>query len=409
MLHEFLSSNRADLIDRCRAKVALRLAPRPTPREMEHGIPFFLEQLIETLKAEQYCAVLPTSKSAGFPLRLVPSEIATTAAKHGHELLRHGFSVDQVVHDYGDLCQAVTELAFEKNATVGADEFHTLNRCLDNAIADAVTAFEDQRDQLISETGNRAMGERLGFLAHELRNFLNTAMMSFAALKRGSVGIDGATSAVLDRSLLGLRGLIDRALVDVRLNVNVPSQLKCVSIDRFIAEVQVAAALEATAKGCEFTVHPIEPGLAVDADRQLIYSAVSNLLQNAFKFTRSRSHVTLKAYGKGDRVLIEVQDQCGGLPAGKAEAMFMPFEQYAKDRSGLGLGLSISRRAVEASGGKLSVRDMPGVGCVFTVDLPRRNAAAGPWDAKLLRLAPPMERGPTFEELAQGVQDKNAE
>jgi signal transduction histidine kinase len=387
MLHEFLNANRADLIERCRAKVTLRLAPRPTPREMEHGIPLFLDQLIDTLRTEQRTHDAVQATTPGWPLILVPGEINTTAAKHGHELLRHGFSVDQVVHDYGDLCQAVTELATERHVTVSPDEFQTLNRCLDNAIADAVTAFEDQRDQLISETGNRAMSERLGFLAHELRNFLNTAMMSFAALKRGGVGIDGATSAVLDRSLLGLRDLIDRALADVRLNVNVPSKLHRISIERFIAEVQVAATLDATAKGCKFTVFPVVPGLSADADRQLIYSAVSNLLQNAFKFTRAHSHVTLKAYGKGDRVLIEIQDQCGGLPSGKAEAMFIPFEQYAEDRSGLGLGLSIARRAVEASGGRLSVRDMPGVGCVFTVDLPRRNIAASAWDAERPRLS----------------------
>jgi hypothetical protein len=184
-------------------------------------------------------------------------------------LLRAGFSVDQVVHDYGDLCQAVTELALETNAAVSVDEFHTLNRCLDNAIADAVTAFQEQRDRLMSETGNRELSERLGFLAHEQRNFLNTAMMSFAAMKRGGVGIESATSAVLDRSLIGLRGLIDSALADVRLNISVPSQLEPVSMDRFIAEIQVAAILDATAKGCEFTVSSVEPNLVVYADKQL--------------------------------------------------------------------------------------------------------------------------------------------
>jgi signal transduction histidine kinase len=97
------------------------------------------------------------------------------------------------------------------------------------------------------------------------------------------------------------------------------------------------------------------------------------VLQNAFKFTRPHSHVSLRTYATGDRVLIEVQDECGGLPEGKAEAMFGKFEQHHGDRSGLGLGLSIARRAVEASGGKLGVRDLPGVGCVFTIDLPRQD------------------------------------
>jgi signal transduction histidine kinase len=375
MLHEFLYENRTELIARCRAKVALRPAPRPTPREMEHGIPLFLGLIIETLRIEQGHDVSqnPAIPGSSQPERHVPSELASAATKHGHELLRQGFTVDQVVHDYGDLCQAITELAIEKKAPVSAEEFHTLNRCLDDAIADAVTEFGWQRDQLISEMGNKAMSERLGFLAHELRNFLNTAILSFAAIKTGSVGLNGPTSGVMDRSLVGLRDLIDRALADVRLAAGAPSQFDYVEMDRFIAEVQVAASLEAKDKGCKFTVFPVEPGLAVQIDRPMLYSAVSNLLQNAFKFTRWHSHVSLKAYASGDRVLIKVEDQCGGLPAGKAEAMFQAFEQHHADRSGLGLGLSVARRAVETSGGKLTVRDIPGIGCVFTIDLPRED------------------------------------
>ena len=379
MLHEFLDENRAELIERCRVMVACRPSPRPTLKEMEHGIPLFLGQLIETLRIAESPNALNSRKGLGSsaPKRLASSQIASSAAKHGHELLRKGYTVDQVVHDYGDLCQALTALAVEKNAPVSADEFRTLNGCLDDAIADAVTEFGWQRDQLVSEMGNRAMSERLGFLAHELRNFLNTAMLSFAAIKSGTVGFDGATSAVLDRSLLGLRDLIDHALADVRLTAGVPSQLDPVAVDQFIAEVQVAAILEAKSKGCEFAVSPVEPGLAIHADRQLLYSAVSNLLQNAFKFTHPHSHVSLKAYSAADRVLIEVEDQCGGLPEGKLEAMFLPFEQHGTDRSGMGLGLSISRRAVEACRGEIRVRDVPGKGCVFTIDLPRANEPQG--------------------------------
>jgi hypothetical protein len=337
---------------------------------MEHGIPLFLGQLIETLRIEQH----PDTHEGRGAARHVPSELAASAAKHGHELLRDGYAVDQVVYDYGDLCQAITELAIETKAPVSPEEFHSLNRCLDDAIADAVTEFGWQRDKLISEISTRAMSERLGFLAHELRNSLNTAVLSFAIIKSGKVALDGATSAVLDRSLVGLRDLIDRALADVRLTAGVPADPDFIAVDRFIAEVQVAASLEASTKGCKFTVFPVHPEWVVQADRPMLYSAVSNLLQNAFKFTRPHSHVSLRAYGTGERVLIEVEDECGGLPEGKAEAMFGKFEQHHGDRSGLGLGLSIARRAVEASGGKLSVRDVPGVGCVFTIDLPRQDA-----------------------------------
>jgi hypothetical protein len=69
-------------------------------------------------------------------------------------------------------------------------------------------------------------------------------------------------------------------------------------------------------------------------------------------------------------VLIEVADQCGGLPLGDPDELFRPFAQRGSDRSGLGLGLSITRRGVEANDGTLSVRNRPGKGCVFTINLP---------------------------------------
>ena len=103
----------------------------------------------------------------------------------------------------------------------------------------------------------------------------------------------------------------------------------------------------------------------------MLASAVSNLLQNAFKFTKHRTEVSLNAHAAGNRVLIEIADHCGGLPVGAAETMFLPFTQVGLDNSGLGLGLSIARRSVEANQGILTVRDVPGSGCVFTIDLPR--------------------------------------
>jgi signal transduction histidine kinase len=109
----------------------------------------------------------------------------------------------------------------------------------------------------------------------------------------------------------------------------------------------------------------------VEADRQLLAAAVANLLQNAFEFTRPQGHVMLTTLSSKGRVLIEVEDECGGLPPGKAEELFLQFEQRGRDRSGLGLGLSISRRSVEADGGEIHVRDLPGKGCVFAIDLPR--------------------------------------
>ena len=117
-------------------------------------------------------------------------------------------------------------------------------------------------------------------------------------------------------------------------------------------------------------------GLAVNADRDLLYSALGNLLQNAFKFTHHGSKVTLTAYAEANNVLFDIQDHCGGLGVGNKEDLFLPFRRMGDEKSGLGLGLAMTRRSVEANNGILSVRDIPGSGCVFTITLPLYAATA---------------------------------
>ena len=375
MLQDFLGKNRETLIARCRSKVAARRAPRATEQELSFGIPLFLDQLVNALRLEQASASSETGTPPSAPPAIQTSsssaDIAKAAAQHGNELLRRGFTVGQVVHDYGDLCQAITDVAVEQNATVSAAEFRTLNRCLDDAIADAVTEFGRQHDEFTSDESTRATNERLGFLAHELRNFIGTAILAVSTIKKGSVGLTGATGALLDRSLIGLRDLVDRTLVEVRLTAGISERRERIVVADFIADVQVAATIEAAARDLEFIVAPTEEGLAVEGDRQILAAAVANVLQNAVKFTRPHGRVSLKAYSVADRLLIEIEDECGGLPEGKAEEIFRPFEQLSAERTGLGLGLPISRRGVEANGGKLHVRNLPGTGCVFTIDLAR--------------------------------------
>ena len=354
MLHEFLTLYRHEIIAATRAKVSTRIAPRPTVAELEHGIPLFLTQLAETLRREQSTADRPTT-----------AEMTESARRHGGELRRAGFTVAQVVHDYGDVCQAVTELAMQKEIPISSDEFKTLNRCLDEAIAEAVTEFARQRELSLS---NRET-ERLGFFAHELRNLLSNAMLAFEVLQTGSVGVGGSTGAVLKRNLVGLRDLIDRSLAAVRLEAGQHAR-RHVRLTEFMEEVEAAAMIEATARGFQLTVTRTEPGVVLDIDRQLMAAALANLLQNAFKFSRPGGHVVLRTdLRTTGRVLIEVEDECGGLTG--AVPLFQAFQQHHADRSGLGLGLTIARESVEANAGTINVHSLQGIGCIFTIDLPR--------------------------------------
>ena len=360
MLHVFVAENRDEIIRRCRAKVAMRSIPAPTPAELEHGVPHFLNQLVEALQHH-------LSSTA---------EIGTSAAHHGRDLQLQGFTVSQVVHDYGDVCQSITDLALELHAPIGVEDFRTLNRCLDDAIASAVTEFG--RGNQVGVDGESARDdERLGFLAHEIRNLVGTATVAFEVLRTGNVGVGGSTGSVLQRSLSALRDLIGRSLDEVRLRHRVRERTQF-GVAEFIGELALAAALDARTRGLSLQVEAGDARIHVNADRPILAATVSNLLQNAFKFTRPRTTVTLRGRATADRAFLEVEDECGGLPDGNVADLFQPFEQRSADRSGLGLGLAFSRWGAEANDGCLYVRNVPGHGCVFTIDLPRLAAVSAP-------------------------------
>jgi len=362
VLHEFIALNRAEIIRRCRAKVAARPIPPPTKGIVEHGVPVFLDQLLDVLR-------LGDSASP---------EIARSAMKHGRNLRRQGFTVSQVVHDYGDVCQAITELAVDRNAPITTDDFRTLNRCLDDAIAGAVTEYgRNLTPSGPSDIDGEFTGrnEQLGFFAHELRNLLSTAVMAFEVLKTGNVGVGGGTGTVLHRALVASQALVTRSLTELRLAQGIQNREQF-RVAGFIEEVASASRLDANARGLSLMVTPVDDAVAIVADRQVLAAVVVNLLQNAYKFTRPGTIVTLRVGASADRVLIEVEDECGGLPGRNPGELFRPFEQRSADRTGLGLGLAFSRWGAKANDGRIYARDLPGCGCVFTVDLPRQSLPA---------------------------------
>jgi signal transduction histidine kinase len=353
LLHEFITTYREAIITRARAKLTDRPWPLVSTSELENGIPLFLTQLSETLRLET--SDTPFSDTA----------INTTAMEHGKELRSLGFNISQVVHDYGDICQAITEVAVEAHIPITTEEFHVLNRCLDAAIAGAVS----EHARITADSRLTGEVERSGVLAHEVRDHLHTALLAFQTLKRGTVGIGGSTGAVLGRSLLNLRDLVDNALSDIRMATNI-AHSEHVPIAVFLGEIGLAASLHAESRELRFTVERVDSRMAVDADPQLLASAVMNLLNNAFKFTHAGGLVTLRARRAGERVSIEVEDECGGVADGR-DVLFRPFTARRKsDRTGLGLGLSIARKAIMSHGGVIDFRNMAGKGCVFVIELP---------------------------------------
>jgi signal transduction histidine kinase len=320
MLEAFILSNRDAIVARAQSRVRSRACPGVSDDELENGIPVFLDQL-------------------GDALRLAKS-------------------TDVINHD---------ALAVEQGATIPASEFKTLNLCLDDAIAEAVSEYGRQRERKITHEGT----ERLGVLAHELRSALNTAMLSFDSIQSGRVASSGSTGLVHARSLHNLRTLIDQSLAEVRLEAGV-LQVETISVAEFIEEVEIGALIQARSRGLNFAITSVDRSVAVEGDRQLLASAIANLLQNAFKLTPKRGNVSLTVDASEDRVLFAVEDECGGLPLGNADDPSIPLAQRGSHSRDAGLGLAICIKAAKANGGEVRVRDLPGKGCVFTLDLPRK-------------------------------------
>ena len=353
MLFAFITANRDAIIERTRDRVRQRRWPSVSTREIDEGVPLFLTQLSETLRLEG-----TTTPFAG-------NAIGDAATRRGATLLAAGFDLAQIVHDYGDICQSITEIAIERREAITVEEFHTLHRFLDTAIAEAVT----EHARLTARIKSDQEIERLGHAAHELRDVLNSAVLAFHALKRGAVAINGSTGAVLGRSLTNLQELINRTLSEVRLAKG-DRRIVPLQMTTFIDEIAAVGVLNSEYREIQFTVEPVTPDLVLDADPQLLTSAIMNLLHNAFKNTHAGGTVTLSAHAVAGRLLIEVRDECGGIPETKGD-LFQPFgERRGKDRSGLGLGLSIARKAARAHNGDITITNLPGTGCVFTIDLP---------------------------------------
>jgi len=211
LLYQFVNSNRDELILRCREKVKKRFPPIGVPAVLDHGVPLFLRQLVDALQLEPAIAVRTLADPDP-----AQSEIHRAAALHGAELLRLGYSMDQVVHDYGDVCQAITDLAVEKKMSIDTDEFRTLNRCLDDAIAAAVTAFGNGR-KVRGDQQAEDLHQRLNAFADEQRRLVDMAIHAYSAIRTGSIGATGSTGALLVQALGELRILADRSVTDIRL------------------------------------------------------------------------------------------------------------------------------------------------------------------------------------------------
>ena len=353
MLYEFLEKNGVEILALTEQK-ALKLAGTlPSSQELKEGLPLFYGHLINYLK---------NPKSG-----LLEENIVKGAAIHGKELMRLNYTLSHVVHAYGAMCQSVTELAQRKNFEIETHEFNDLNLCLDIAIASGVSEFQFQS---VLVTEDREV-QHLGFLVHELRNALSSATIAHEMIKQGLVGNTGNTSRVLGENLTRMRNLIDRSLSEVRMRADPEVHVEKFSLNVLVDQILVTAQSEARSKNQELT-SDIRLTFELQTDRQLLLSAVANIIQNAIKYSKNGGRIVVRAAESASNVIIEIEDACGGIKPEVMKNLFKPFASGGFDQTGLGLGLMIVQRAVDLLQGKISINNIPGSGCTFRIELPKK-------------------------------------
>ena len=352
-LQDFLVDNRESILNLCNEKTAQLAGLLGTSKQLRLGLPLFYEQLIIILKEK---IEINSSK-----------DMIYAANMHGKELFQMGYTLSHVVHAYGAMCQAITEIATQKHARISSQEFNVLNASLDVAISTAVSEFQFRSN----EANEEREIQHLGVLAHELRNALSSATVAHEMIKLGVVGTGGSTSALLESNFVRMRNLIDRSLSEVRMRADAEVFIEKFNLSKLIDQIIITAKRDAKKRNQSIMLE-LDWKTEVESDRQFILSAIANLIQNALKYTKQGGSIWVRSKTVGDRILIEVEDQCGGLDTKKVGSLFEAFVQEHSDRSGLGLGLAIVKRAIQLCQGSVHIKAKAGSGCRFTLDIPQK-------------------------------------
>lgn len=354
--HEVLTARADEVMFRWKNAVAGTLAPESMPAtELIDHLPMFLDEVIGALREDRGLAPLEHSEGA-----------SQTAADHGEQRLRLGFSLDAVVREYGVLRDAIIATVRHAGAEMSFRELQVIFDATINGIAHAVSEYSRQRDAELYRQHN----EHVAFLAHELRTPLSSARMALTILQRaGHIPADARAGAVLERGLQRMQEGIDHSLNVARTASGIEVHIERIELRSLLEEVEMGALGEAQEKGVALHLQLEQEG-KVAVDVRLIRSALGNLVRNAVNYSHAGGTVELRGTLSATRVAIEVEDCCGGLPPGKVEEAFAPFVRLTTSESGFGLGLAIAKQAVDAHAGSIRVQNLPGKGCIFVLELP---------------------------------------
>lgn len=344
LLHELMGTHRDEILAVCRSHLHDHVL---ASADLDADIETFYDEVLQALRNHY-----------GFEKRYSPLPgHSEAAARLGQRPQRAGLDPAKVPLIFGALSNAIGLTGEHHGLQIGAEEYKIFNQCIDAGVAVSIENFwrgeKEQEQQRITE--------RVGYLAHELRNALGNAALAFKLLREGNLDIKGRTADVVANNLVRMETLVARTLGSVHLDSGVALELRAIRVANVLRQLQASAIPE---RAIAVTLE-VDESLHVQGDEMLLTSAVSNLLHNAIKFSRTGGHITLCCRSHATGVSIEVEDECGGLPYADISHFFRPLVHGGGHPDNVGLGLAITQRAVESMGGQIEVENHPGHGCTF--------------------------------------------
>lgn len=348
-LHEFLTARQSEIISHWSESIR-RLSPKPLPPvELIDHLPDLINNVAEVLRQTNGAQCMGH---------------ISAAIEHGKQRYRLGFNLSVVVWEYAMLYTGILELAKKEPLVVRSEEANTLFESVISGIADAVTQFTAEHETALRNRSN----ENFAFIAHELRNPLTAALLAFHSLQKKGLLPSNRQVEIIQKSLNRTNDLVEKALF-VAAGSNIEITRAPFKVRDLVAEASIEALVSAEEKNVRLIMQS-DGDQEFNVDHRLILSALNNLIRNAVKFTRIESTVQVRWHTENEHMVIEVEDECGGLPPDKIEKLFLPFVKAGTDQTGFGLGLAIVKQAAEAHGGSVQVKNVSGTGCIFSLVLP---------------------------------------
>jgi PAS domain S-box-containing protein len=237
---------------------------------------------------------------------------------------------------------------------------------------------ERKRAEAVLRDADRRKDEFLATLAHELRNPLAPIRHGLELLRLADGKGEAAAQAreMMERQLGQMVRLIDDLLDVSRVTRGaVELRREPVALGAIVAAAVETSRPLLDAAGHRFSLSlPAEP-VTLDVDPVRIAQVISNLLNNAAKYTEPGGTIALRAWREGNEAVIQVSDDGIGIPAEMLPRVFQMFAQVNRGlnrpQGGLGIGLALARTLVEMHGGRIAAASAgPGTGSTFTVRLP---------------------------------------